>query len=232
MSTSNESEDEARRKLLKPKVSPDEALSILIDLYLADGFDVKADLPRAEVIKELDSYDDVNFLVKIDGEKALLKIHNGVESEQYITAHARKRARQGETDTPGGDGSSSSSSKASIIDLQSSIFSHLATPKYDVTAGTTIPIKKSSSDGDDNSVGIRELNVVSAEHSPQQLVVRLQSWVDGTPLCDIKWFPIETLVDCGACLGRMCHAFDELATSDSDALDAAKRYENLGGLHT
>jgi len=42
-------------------------------------------LTRAEVLQlqELDAYDDVNYLVKLDGEKSLLKIHHGLESVAY-----------------------------------------------------------------------------------------------------------------------------------------------------
>ena len=71
--------------------------------------------------------------------------------------------------------------------------------------------------------------MVSAEHSPQPLVVRLQSWVHGTPLCSVKQFPIETLADAGCFLGRMCHALDELAASDADSLQASKRYHAWDG---
>ncbi|KAL7539812.1 hypothetical protein ACHAXR_009618 [Thalassiosira sp. AJA248-18] len=227
-------QDEVRRKLLKPKVSPAEALSILVDLYIADGFDVDApELPRAEVINELDSYDDVNYLVKINGEKALLKIHNGVESEQFIAGRARKRAKLDELDSPSNasGGGGSGGSKTSIIDLHTAIYDHLAIPKYNVTTAKSISSKKpaSSSDGEghgdeDDSVCIRELSVVSSDHSPQQLVIRLQSWVDGTPLSDVKWCPIETLVDSGACLGRVCHALDDLSKSNPLALQASQRY--------
>eukprot|EP00571_Detonula_confervacea_P004752 CAMPEP_0172313434 /NCGR_PEP_ID=MMETSP1058-20130122/20163_1 /TAXON_ID=83371 /ORGANISM="Detonula confervacea, Strain CCMP 353" /LENGTH=646 /DNA_ID=CAMNT_0013027081 /DNA_START=23 /DNA_END=1959 /DNA_ORIENTATION=- len=227
MAADNSSQnDEVRRKLLKPKVTPDEALSILIDLYIADGFGVDSELPRAEVIQELDSYDDVNYLVKINGEKALLKIHNGVESEKYISAHAKKRAK---LDAAGSSSADDGSSRTSVIDLHTAIFGHLATPKYNVTTGKTIPTKKSASSDGDESVCIRELAVVSSEHSPQQLVIRLQGWVHGTPLSSIKWCPIETLIDSGACLGRTCHALDELATSDPDALQASKRYHAWDG---
>ena len=228
-------QDEVRRKLLKPKVTEEEALSILLDLYIADGFDNTANIkvPRVQVIQELDSYDDVNYLVKIDGEKALLKIHNGVESEQYIAAQAHinaaKRAKVDETDTP-----SSSSSKASnnnnnsIIDLHSAIYQHLAQEKYNVTTGKTICGKNESCNDDTSSdlsgVCIRELSVISADHSPQQLVIRLQSWVHGKPLSSIQWCPIETLVDCGMYLGNMCHALDDLASTNSAALASAKRY--------
>src|SRR6056300_761836 len=112
-------EDEARRKLLKPKVTESEALSILTDLYIPDGFggDVKTEeLPRCEVVTQLDSYDDINFLVKIDGEKALLKIHNGVESEQYIAAHARKRARLADA------ADVNDTAATSVIDLHTAIY--------------------------------------------------------------------------------------------------------------
>lgn len=228
----DEVNDEVRRKLLKPKVTEEEALSILVDLYIPDGFDVeRVELPRAHVLQTLDSYDDVNYLVKIDGTKAVLKIHNGVESEQYIAAHARKCAKLEEDDRP-----SNKDVGGSIIDLHTAIFSHLAMPKYNVTTGQTItPVRKSySSDrrGEAEeypSVCIRELSVVSSAHSPQQLVIRLQHYVEGTPLCSIPWFPIETLLDAGTCLGRMCHALEDLAALNSDALAASKRYHAWDG---
>ncbi|KAL3762654.1 hypothetical protein ACHAWU_001599 [Discostella pseudostelligera] len=240
MSDGDKTNDEVRRKLLKPKVTEEEALSILVDLYIPDGFDDdvnNVELPRAQVIQALDSYDDVNYLVKIDGTKAVLKIHNGVESGQYIAAHARKWAKLDEDDRPSNKDASESTTTSSIIDLHTAIFAHLANPKYNVGTGQTIlPIKKSSSSGreageDDTSVCIRELSVVSSEHSPQQLVIRLQRYVDGTPLCSIPWFPIETLLDAGACLGRMCHALDDLVASNPDALLAAKRYHAWDGRH-
>ncbi|KAL3800538.1 hypothetical protein ACHAW5_001997 [Stephanodiscus triporus] len=219
MSTDSATQDEVRRKLLKPKVTEEEALSLLVDFYIADGFDLDASVPRAEVLQELVSYDDANFVVKVDGEKALLKIYNGVESEKYIAKHARKWTKLDEADASNKD-------DGCIIDLHTAIYEHLSAPKYNVTTGKTIPVKNSTSDCDteNDSVCIRELSVISAGHGPQQLVVRLQSWVHGTPLCDVKWFPIETLLDAGACLGRMCSAFDDLATSDPDILQESKRY--------
>ncbi len=225
--------DEVRRKLLKPNVTEEEALSILVDHYIPDGFDVNKDveLPRAQVLQALDSYDDVNYLVKIDGRKAVLKIHNGVESEQYIAAHARKFAKLEEGDRPGNNDVSSTST-SSIIDLHTAVLAHLAKPQYHVTTGQTIhPIQKSYRDeaGDDHSICVRELSVVSSANSPQQLVIRLQSYVDGTPLCSMPWFPIETLLDAGECLGRMCHVLDDLASSDPDALVASKRYHAWDG---
>ena len=204
--------DEVRRKLLKPKVTEEEALSLLVDFYVADGFDLGTEVPRAEVLQELVSYDDSNFVVKVDGEKALLKIYNGVESEKYIAKHARKRAKLENED--GG----------CIIDLHTAIYAWLADTKYNVTTGKNIPVKNLTPDTDDDSVCVRELSVVSADQGPHQLVVRLQSWINGTPLCDVKYFPIETLLDAGAWLGRTDSAFDELAASDPETLHESKRY--------
>lgn len=135
--------DEERRKLLKPKVTPEEALSVLYEFYTSEG-------QQPEVARELDSYDDVNFLVKIDGEKALLKIHNGVESEKYIRVHSAKKAKLNDGDVAAGDGS--------IIDLHTAVFEHLAKPEFKVTTCKTIPSNKSQEDGD-NSVCIKELPV-------------------------------------------------------------------------
>ena len=217
--------DEVRRKLLKPKVTEEEALSLLYDFYVADGFnlnDTQIVLPRAQVLQELVSYDDANFVVKVDGKKALLKIYNGVESEKYIAKHARKRARiMEESDEAGG---------GCVIDLHTAIYERLSDPKYKVTTGKNIPVKNfitsydDNNTSDDNSVCIREFSVVGADQGPQQLVVRLQSWIHGTPLCDVKYFPIETLLDAGAWLGRTDHAFDELAASDPETLHESKRY--------
>ena len=223
-------EDEARRKLLKPKVSAEEALSILIDCYIPDEFGTNPELPRCEVLQQLDSYDDINYLVKVDGSKALLKIHNGVESSHFLASHLSKRARLDKDS----DVSNGRAAKKSIIDLHTAIFEYLADPKYQVTTGRSIPVKKSplsSSDDEhrDDFTCIRELSVVSEEHSPQQLVVRLQTWVEGSPLSDIKWCPIETLVDAGCYLGRMSHALDDLAASDEGVLQASKNYHAWDG---
>jgi hypothetical protein len=141
--------DEDRRKLLKPKVSAEEVLSVLNDFYVA------GDEP-AEVIRELDSYDDANYLVKIDGEKALLKIHNGVESEKFIRVHsARKSAK------PNNEEGESAPTETSIIDLHTALYDHLAKPEYNVTTCKTIPVKShpSQKDDGDHSVCIRELPV-------------------------------------------------------------------------
>lgn len=71
--------------------------------------------------------------------------------------------------------------------------------------------------------------VVSLDHSPQNLVIRLCTWVQGIPLSSTKYFPLEVLVDAGAYLGRMCHAFDDLAASDAATLELSKRYHAWDG---
>lgn len=53
--------------------------------------------------------------------------------------------------------------------------------------------------------------------------------MDGIPLSSTKYFPLEVLVDAGVYLGRMCHAFDELATTDASALELSKRYHAWDG---
>lgn len=133
--------DEDRRKLLKPKVSTDDALAILNEFYTSDS-------QKAEVVRELNSYDDANYLVKIDGIKALLKIHNGVESEKYIKRHSTKKAKLNDGESVEG----------SIIDLHTAIFEHLAREEFKVTTCKTIPALASQEDGD-NSVSVKELPV-------------------------------------------------------------------------
>lgn len=138
--------DEDRRKLLKPKVSADQVLSVLNEFYITKD-------QHAEVICELDSYDDANYLVKIDGEKALFKIHNGVESEKYIQIHSAKRSK--------GNHGGISANEGSIIDLHSAIFEHLAKPEYNVTTCQTIHVKNrpSGQNDGDSSVCVKELPV-------------------------------------------------------------------------
>ena len=164
---SRNNEDEIRRKLLKPKVTPDEALSILSDFYIDASrniavSDANPSPPRAEVIQELDSYDDVNYLVKIDGVRYLLKIHNGVESEKLLKARqsAKKRPRLDQL------GSNDYLPLTSIIQLHTAIYRHLAKPRYNVTTCTTVPMMKYQDDREnDNSVCIRNLAVSATKTS-------------------------------------------------------------------
>ena len=137
-------DDEDRRKLLKPNVSSEKVLSILNEFYIAND-------EKAEVVCELDSYDDANYLVKIDGEKALLKIHNGVESEKYIRVHSTKRSKLNNGEILNCEGS--------VIDLHTAIFEHLAKPEYKVTTCTTIPVKSRCQENENAYICIKELPV-------------------------------------------------------------------------
>jgi len=85
---------EELRKLTKPAPSDEDILGILRDVSIVhDDENDSANLPHdnnVQIMKELDSYDDANYLVKINGVKYLLKIHNGVESQSYINEHSQK----------------------------------------------------------------------------------------------------------------------------------------------
>ena len=77
---------EARRKLQKPVCNHEKAAALALELY---GH--SADLAS---IKELDSYDDRNFYYRTTagGGEFVLKVHNGVESEQPAFIHAQNAA--------------------------------------------------------------------------------------------------------------------------------------------
>ena len=92
---------EEMRKLLKPNPSEGEVLAALSRTYPTMNLNI---------VRELESYDDKNYLVQDaanDGTKYLAKIHNGVESLDYINKISSPNCR------------------TSVIDLQNAIFSHL-----------------------------------------------------------------------------------------------------------
>jgi len=64
------SDDEKLRKLLKPKASSKQIVQVLEESYCNNDIDGST----CKVIKELESYDDNNFLVSIQGTKYLLKV--------------------------------------------------------------------------------------------------------------------------------------------------------------
>jgi Ser/Thr protein kinase RdoA (MazF antagonist) len=76
MADSKTSDDEERRKEQKPAITNEEAAALACRIWpqlLGSG---------VRKIKPLESYDDQNFYVErvSDGERFLLKVHNGVES--------------------------------------------------------------------------------------------------------------------------------------------------------
>lgn len=87
-------QDELRRKVEKPDLSPQMALKIAEEHFAIRS---AADFPGKSV-KELDSYDDRNFLLhgrragKEAVEKFVLKVHNGVESDRSVHIAAQNAA--------------------------------------------------------------------------------------------------------------------------------------------
>ena len=73
--------DEINRKRARPKVTESDALEVFRKRYVRDGEFV----PKKQ-IKMLDSYDDVNFLFRVNDDKnkeekrIIVKFHNGVDS--------------------------------------------------------------------------------------------------------------------------------------------------------
>ena len=174
---------EELRKLLKPNLSDDDVVQLLhaLEVRFAPGKKIK-------ITKQLDSYDDVNYLVNIDGTSFVCKIHNGVESKDFIE---QWRAQ-------GLDYSSFSS----VIHLQNNIMLHLNAKGIP----TNQPQHNSMYD---MPAHVQGLTVLSKEHSPCDLVVRLLSWMDGTTMCSMQITPLECLADAGRFLGRMDRALDE-----------------------
>ena len=86
--------EEKMRKLTKPTPSSEDIFKILKDFskLMHKQQDIDANLEgyneavhEVDVIKELDSYEDYNCLVKIGNGKYLLKIHNGIDSKACKT---------------------------------------------------------------------------------------------------------------------------------------------------
>jgi len=157
------------------------------------------------VCHKLESYDDCNYLVEVKGCRYVCKIHNGVESDAYILSPDDCR-----------------------IELMKQIFNHLKKPEYSVTTSYPIPPNDSS-----NSSCVHRLAVVSNEHSPRDLVVTLLRYVPGVPMCRVTSMSIETIVDAGQYLGRICHALDDLSTTDAKVVSMAKPlFHAWDGQHT
>jgi len=70
--------DEELRKLLKPNPSHDEVIQAVKSIY---------GLSDVHIVKDLESYDDRNYLVRNGESSYLVKIHNGVESSQFLRSN-------------------------------------------------------------------------------------------------------------------------------------------------
>ena len=202
MSQSNQSNDEVRRKLLKPKPTSEQ---------VTDAIQKTFSCSQVSIIKELESYDDCNYCVQVDGTKYLAKVYNGVESASYIRTSA--------TDYSG--------EKLSSIHLYLDIFQHLNQKQYGIV--TSLPFCPSTIP---SPVSIHELPVTSQEHSPAPLALLLLTWVEGSTMSSAKTLPIESLADAGRYLGNVCLALDDLTNQNPDACRTADRYHAWDGKNT
>lgn len=184
--------DEEMRKLLKPNPTEEDALRILKTSYVNDDEAESKSSPRCKILKQLDSYDDCNFKVEIDGEPYLLKFHNGVESSDFVSVYK------------GADNDYYKQGHAgSVIHLQNAIMEKLKQRNI----LTSVPVKPVNSTV---PVSIHSVSVLSPTHSPCQLVVRLFAWVPGRPMSAVKLLPLEALADAGRLLGKVDKALDEM----------------------
>jgi len=169
------SEAEIRRKQLKPEISKENVLAVL------------SNCQNVQILRQLDSYDDVNYMISIDDTKYLFKVHNGVESDNFQAA-------------------------ASEIQLQMALASTLTQAGL-ATSGSTELLETM----------VHDLPTVSGKIHP--LVCRLLTWVEGTPMSDVRPLAVETLANAGVYLGKMHLAWDGLDAT----VPAAARYHQWDG---
>jgi hypothetical protein len=214
----NNSEEEILRKKLKPDPTVDQVIDA-VRTHFYDGKQEQQDGPDIRLVKELDSYDDRNLWITVNGTNFLAKVHNGVESRDLIQ-HLRDVNESGTSESETGD------YRKSAIHLQHSIMAHLndcgITTNQPQNPTTTLPIS--------TSIAVVSLPVHSKEDSPTPLVLRLLGWVPGRPMSSYKMLPIESLADAGRFLGNLGIALRSLP--DADKLEAGKRYHQWDGKNT
>lgn len=203
--------DEELRKQLKPNPTHEQILSALKRSFFPERCDLI-------IKKELDSYDDRNYVIEYNtfGEKYLylLKVHNGVESQDFIDA------------MKGSDFFNCSPN--SIIHLQHAMLQHLNAKDIPVHISEVLyewdwDISKPP------PFFIESLPVVSPDFSPRELALRVYRWLPGQPMSSVPMLPIETLADAGCLLGRMDQ---ELDAFDGKKYGAAKRFHQWDTKHT
>ena len=161
--------EEEMRKLLKPIPTNEQVVEALL----------KSHGPTFKIVKELDSYDDKNYLVETDdGTQFLAKVHNGVESQDFAK-----------------------NDKNSSIFFQNDMMEYLN--QRGIQTSAPIHSEKIGS-----AISLVSLPVVSARHSPQHLVLRLLSWVPGRPMSSLSFLPLESLLDAGKFLGNLDSKLD------------------------
>ena len=216
MSTSDVNNSTSDEEILRKKLKPDPTVEQVLDSVRTYFYNGRKDVD-IRLVKELDSYDDRNLWITVDGTNFLAKVHNGVESRDLI-----QYLRDDDSDSGFGD------YRQSAIHLQHSIMTHL----NECGITTNMPQKPSEHDLSSAAtpVAVVSLPVHSKENSPTPLVLRLLGWVEGRPMSSYKMLPIECLADAGRFLGRLGVAFSSLP--DADALKAAQRYHQWDGKNT
>lgn len=193
--------EEEWRKLLVPSVSLQQVQTLLQQHFTAT---------HHQVLQQLDSYDDANYKVQLDDTIYLFKVHNGVESKQFLK-----------------------NAETSCIAFQNALMEALRSVPQ-ITSNLPVEITKQpleqpteqQLDKNDPTIVMQALlPVVSEQHSPQRLCCRLLTWVPGRPMSTIPFLPVETLLMTGSYLGQLHQAFDA-AFSDEEApwRIAARRY--------
>lgn len=220
-SASSNLSDEEMRKLLKPIPTVEDVLEILRSSYVSD---VVNNNNSCNVIRPLDSYDDCNFQVEINGTPYLLKIHNGVESNDFMTVY-----------NASGQDYYKRGSAGSVIHLQNAMIECLRRNKIPTSVPIPPIVHEQQSSHRDNipPVSIHEVPVLAQQYSPCKLVVRLMQWVPGRPMNTIQHLPLEALVIAGQVLGKIDRALDELMnTPSSSSLSSAIPDPTEGPLDT
>ena len=196
--------DEELRKLWKPSISEEKVEEVLKKSYALDG-------EKVEILEQLDSYDDVNYKVRVDGTPYLLKVHNGVESKDFLKVY----------DAAGQDYYKKGSWN-SVIHLQSSIMALLNANGI----STSHPREARDTNA---PVSVHLLPVVSEHRSPQRLAVRLLSWVEGQIMSSPSILPIESLADAGRFLGKIDKVLDHLSLESIQSAPRPSGLESLAG---
>lgn len=200
------SNDEVMRKFLKPAPSNEEIIKAIATTY-------KCDASEVQILNALESYDDRNYLVQLNNTKYLCKVYNGVESAEYIKCLSKSEQRNA----------------LSCLHLYSFIWNHLNLPQYSVRTSSPLPIPGNESEP---HVSVHSLPVISPEYSPCQLALQLLEWVEGTTMATSQALPIETLVEAGEYLGKVCQALDDLTATNELAKNTADRYHAWDGKNT
>ena len=226
--------DEELRKLLIPKPTKDQILQILKDHYV----DPKKHTSKVSYVQTLDSYDDSNHWVQIDDIDYLCKVHNGVESRDFI--QTTTTGWNINTTSSSDDDQDPSSHKysytsidfykpqhmTSVIHFQNAILELFHEQPLPMMT-TNVPIKpfrtRSQRQGCpvivvnyDNTIEVVSPNQQHDHHqhhppSPCLFVVRLLSWVPGKPLSTVKYYSMEVLAEAGRVLGLMDKTLDQLS---------------------